>query len=153
MHGRERTGTVIRRRSHCIMRAVQREIKLPRIIVVGRVVTRILLGVFFTHSGSYVQVSSAQGLNTEIAGVRISADRRPVVTLKIGDGQGRPLDLCLTLMTAVFHLPLQLKGQRATDKRVITTMFSPKSLHPDSGFAGEGDSKGIRERKVSARDH
>lgn len=136
MHGRERTGTVIRRRSHCIMRAVQREIKLPRIIVVGRVVTRILLGVFFTHSASYVQVSSAQGLNTEIAGVRISADRRPVVTLKIGDGQGRPLDLCLTLMTAVFHLPLQLKvrEQRTNElsqlcshqSRYIRTLASPE---------------------------
>jgi len=41
-----------------IMRAVHSEIRQLRIIVVGRVVTRILLGVFFTHSASYAQVSS-----------------------------------------------------------------------------------------------
>ena len=75
------------------MRAVQRETKLPCIIVVGRLVARILLGVFSTHSVSYAQVTSGQGLTTEITGVRISADRRPVVTLKISDGQGRPLEL------------------------------------------------------------
>jgi hypothetical protein len=75
------------------MRAVQREIKLPRIIVVGRVVTGIFLGVFFSHSASYAQIPAAQSLNTEITGVRISADRRPVVTFKINDGQGRALEL------------------------------------------------------------
>jgi OmcA/MtrC family decaheme c-type cytochrome len=74
------------------MRTVQRETKLPRIIVFGRLATGILLGVFFTQPCSYAQVSSAQGLNTEITGVRISADRRPAVTLKISDGQGRPLE-------------------------------------------------------------
>ena len=75
------------------MRAVQREIKLPRIIVVGRLVTRILIGGFFSYSASYTQVSSAPGLNTEISGVRISLDRRPVVTFKISDSQGRALEL------------------------------------------------------------
>jgi OmcA/MtrC family decaheme c-type cytochrome len=75
------------------MRAVQREIRQPRIIVVGRVVTRILLGVFFTHSACYAQISAAQSLNSEITGVRILADRRPVVTFKINDRQGRALEL------------------------------------------------------------
>lgn len=75
------------------MRLVQREIRQPRILVVGRVVTRILLGFFFTHSASYAQVSAAQSLKTEITGVRISADRRPILTFKINDGQGRAVEL------------------------------------------------------------
>jgi hypothetical protein len=75
------------------MRAVQREIKQPRIIVVGRLVTRMLLGVCFTHSASDARISAAQSLNTEITGVRIPADRRPVVIFKIYDGQGRALEL------------------------------------------------------------
>jgi hypothetical protein len=47
----------------------------------------------FTHAASYAQKSAAQSLNAEITGVRISADRRPVVTFKIHDGQGRALEL------------------------------------------------------------
>ena len=75
------------------MRLVRREIKLPRIIVVGRLVTQILLGVFFSYSATSAQISASNGFATEITGVRISADRRPVVTFKLSDGQGKPLEL------------------------------------------------------------
>jgi OmcA/MtrC family decaheme c-type cytochrome len=115
------------------MRLVQREIRQPRIIVVGRVVTRIWLGVFFTHSASYAQISIAQTLNAEIKGVRISADRRPVVTFKISDGQGRALELSDLddgrIRFTIAAIKAETNGQTSYHNYILTKVAGKEYLY------------------------
>jgi hypothetical protein len=114
------------------MRLVQREIRQPRIIVVGRVVTRILLGVLFTHSASYAQVPSSQALNTEISGVTIPADRRPVVTFKTSDGQGRAFELSDlddgSIRFTIAAIKAETNGQTSYHNYILTKVAGKEPL-------------------------
>ena len=68
-------------------------IKGEKIMLLLRVlplVTAVALSVVSTARG---QSDPGGGLKAEIASVAIPADRRPVVTFKISDGKGRPLEL------------------------------------------------------------
>ena len=56
---------------------------------------RLLLVTVFALSAAtaYAQVAGEGGLKSEITAVSIPADRRPVVTFKIADAKGKPLEL------------------------------------------------------------
>src|SRR5256885_17120962 len=46
----------------------------------------------FQAAAAYAQVAGEGGLKAEITGVAIPADRRPIVTFKIADAKGKPLE-------------------------------------------------------------
>ncbi len=54
--------------------------------------TILLLGTWLSLPAS-VDAQNAPGLKAEIKGIKLSADRRLVVTLKLSDGQGKSVEL------------------------------------------------------------
>ena len=52
-----------------------------------------VVATFFMASVAGAQYGADDGLKAEITAVSIPADRRPVVTFRISDGKGRPLEL------------------------------------------------------------
>ena len=63
-----------------------------RLLAGARVLLAALSLYFFQSIPVRAQSSPGEGLKAEITGVKIPENRRPVVTFKISDGQGRPLD-------------------------------------------------------------